>query len=153
MREKQILAIYRDPPTPSHKLSAMSAMTAPRDKELLARTFKFILTDEVKNQDFVSFCAGLASNRESRRDMWQFFQDNYDELVAKYKGNFTIGSVSLPRFISGVFVIVPCADSSITLARSSLVLQSVDREGRRGCRGVLQGQGHGHVQPVPLTRS
>lgn len=48
---EKALSIYRDPPTPSHKLSAMAALCATKDKELLKRTFAFIRTDEVKNQD------------------------------------------------------------------------------------------------------
>lgn len=48
---EKALYIYRDPPTPSHKLSAMAALCAPKSPELLARTFAFVRTDEVKNQD------------------------------------------------------------------------------------------------------
>ena len=48
---EKALSIYRDPPTPSHKLSAMAALCATKDQELLKRTFAFIRTDEVKNQD------------------------------------------------------------------------------------------------------
>ena len=46
----QVLEIYRDPPTPSHKGACMAAMCATRDPALLKRTFDFVLTDEVKNQ-------------------------------------------------------------------------------------------------------
>lgn len=48
---EKALSIYRDPPTPSHKLSAMAALCATKDQALLKRTFAFIRTDEVKNQD------------------------------------------------------------------------------------------------------
>lgn len=56
---EKALSIYRDPPTPSHKLSAMAALCAPKEKELLDRTFAFIRTDEVKNQDLGASPAGV----------------------------------------------------------------------------------------------
>ena len=86
----QVLEIYRAPPTPSHKIAAMGALCATRDPELLKRTFDFVLTDEVKNQDLSSFFSGLAANPLSKRDMWAFFQVNYDEITRRFKGSFPL---------------------------------------------------------------
>lgn len=68
----------------------MGALCATRDPELLKRTFDFVLTDEVKNQDLSSFFSGLAANPLSKRDMWAFFQVNYDEITRRFKGSFPL---------------------------------------------------------------
>lgn len=94
----QALEIYRNPPTPSHKLSAMAALCAPKDQALLDRTFAFIRSDEVKNQDLANFFAGLANNRESKRALWSFFKNNYDEIMLRFKANFSVGSIVRASF-------------------------------------------------------
>lgn len=86
-----VLSVYHKPRNPSDKIAAMCALCASKDKSLNKRTFDFILGGEVKEQDFMYFFANLARNRSSRRDMWQFVQDNLDELLRRFKGNFSIG--------------------------------------------------------------
>ncbi|GAA5820392.1 hypothetical protein JCM11491_005473, partial [Sporobolomyces phaffii] len=94
----KILEVYRKPATPAHKLSAMSALCATEDPELLKKTFAMILSDDVKNQDIPYFFSGLRSNRVARRDLWTWFKANYDEVALRFKGNFTIG-----RLVSASF--------------------------------------------------
>ncbi|KAK4703907.1 hypothetical protein P7C70_g2308, partial [Phenoliferia sp. Uapishka_3] len=96
----KVLEIYRDPPTPSHKGACMAALCATRDPVLLKRTFDFVLSDEVKNQDLSSFFSGLATNPLAKRDMWAFFKTNYDEITTRFKGNFSIGSLVKLSFMT-----------------------------------------------------
>lgn len=86
-----VLAVYRKPPTPQHKSAAMRAFCAARDEKLLDRTIKFMHTDEVKMQDSMYFFGGLGGNRLARRKIWADLQKNLDNLVVKFKGNFTLG--------------------------------------------------------------
>jgi aminopeptidase 2 len=47
------------------------------------------------------FFSGLANNRVSRRDMYKFVQKNLDQLLVRFKGNFSIGRLiqySFDRF-------------------------------------------------------
>lgn len=46
-----MLEVYRKPPTPQHKISAIAGLCATRDQKLLKRTFDFVLGGEVKEQD------------------------------------------------------------------------------------------------------
>lgn len=82
----KILAVYRKPPTPSHKSSAIAGLCSTDDVTLLDRTFALMLSSEVKTQDISSFFAGLSSNAASRRKLWDFFCLNYEELMERFKG-------------------------------------------------------------------
>lgn len=66
----------------------MSALCATRDPELLARTFAFMVTDEVKMQDLAYFFSGLSSNPMAKRNLWAAFKANYPEISKKFKGEF-----------------------------------------------------------------
>ena len=50
-------------------------------------------SDEVKNQDLISFFVSLAANREAKRQLWDFFKTNFDEIMARFRGNFSSGSL------------------------------------------------------------
>jgi len=96
-----ILKVYRQPCNPSDKIAAMVALCAPEDPKLINRTFDFILSGEVKEQDFMYFFSGLAKNQASRRDMFKFVQKNLEDLLVRFKGNFSIGRLiqySFDRF-------------------------------------------------------
>ncbi|EFP74548.2 Aminopeptidase 2 mitochondrial [Puccinia graminis f. sp. tritici] len=96
-----ILKVYHKPSNPSDKIAAMAALCASKHPELISRTFDFILNGEVKEQDFMYFFSGLANNRVSRRDMYKFVQKNLDQLLVRFKGNFSIGRLiqySFDRF-------------------------------------------------------
>ncbi|PLW07667.1 hypothetical protein PCASD_21723 [Puccinia coronata f. sp. avenae] len=86
-----VLKVYRQPSNPSDKIAAMVALCTPKDPQLIARTFDFILGGEVKEQDFMYFFSGLSKNRVSRRDMLKFVQKNLADLLVRFKGNFSIG--------------------------------------------------------------
>ncbi|KAG8992227.1 Aminopeptidase 2 mitochondrial [Tulasnella sp. JGI-2019a] len=84
-----IKKVYKNPPTPSAKISAMLAMTATEDPVLIDEMLAFILTD-VQIQDTMYFFAGAASNRFARRKLIAFFKENYDKFMKMYEGNFSI---------------------------------------------------------------
>jgi aminopeptidase 2 len=50
---EKALSIYRDPPTPQHKIDAMLALANGSTQELRQRTLDMLSTDEVKTQDVV----------------------------------------------------------------------------------------------------
>jgi aminopeptidase 2 len=43
-----VLAVYRKPPTPTHKIAAHLALCATQDPKLIQRTIDFTFTDEVR---------------------------------------------------------------------------------------------------------
>lgn len=48
-----MLQVYRQPPTPQHKMAAMVALTNGSTPELQQRAFDLLSSDEVKTQDVV----------------------------------------------------------------------------------------------------
>ncbi|KAJ7134962.1 leucyl aminopeptidase [Mycena crocata] len=92
-----ILKIHDKPKTPTTLLSAIYAMGATRDEALLDRTFSFILTKS-RDQDIVYFFRSLQVNPMSRRRLPEFFKENYDFLMKRFEGNFTIKSLVSTSF-------------------------------------------------------
>ncbi|CEQ41474.1 SPOSA6832_03182 [Sporobolomyces salmonicolor] len=96
----KILEIYNAPPTPAHKSSAMVALCSSEKPELLEKTFAMLLSGEVKNQDFGQFFASLSRNRASKRQLWDFLQHNYAEILQRFKGPRRVPLLSPPPFCS-----------------------------------------------------
>lgn len=71
--------IFLKPPTPSARTHAIYALTRTEDEELVHETFKFMM-NEVKSQDLMYFFVGFNNNRKTRRQLFTFFKDNYDEV-------------------------------------------------------------------------
>lgn len=88
-----VLSIYRSPPTPAHKTSAMIALGNAQDTALLQRTFDFLFSGHVKTQDFMYFFASLSSNPRSRRTLWETVKARFDELVKSFEGNFSLANL------------------------------------------------------------
>jgi puromycin-sensitive aminopeptidase len=68
------------------KVRFLNALTRPRRKELLERTLRRSLTDEVRSQDAVGVIVGVAGNNAGTgRDLaWAFIEDNWTELYRRY---------------------------------------------------------------------
>ncbi|KAG8691051.1 Aminopeptidase 2 mitochondrial [Ceratobasidium sp. 423] len=81
--------IAENPPTPSSKIAAMLAMTFAQDKALIERTLKYMDTS-VKDQDIMYYFAGLSGNRASRRRIAEYFKENYEQLLKRFEGNFSL---------------------------------------------------------------
>ncbi|KAH9823958.1 alanyl aminopeptidase [Melampsora americana] len=97
---ESVLAIYRKPSNPSEKLAAMYALCATTEEKLYQKTFDLILSGEVKEQDFMYFFAGLSGNKVTRRKIWEFVKSDYDDLMKRFKGNFSIGRLFQLSFSS-----------------------------------------------------
>ncbi|KAF9036751.1 hypothetical protein BJ165DRAFT_1532853 [Panaeolus papilionaceus] len=77
------------PSTPSEKIAAIYAMGATEDPELAKETLKFMSTKS-KDQDIFYFFAGLGANFKTRRLLTSYMQDNYDTLLKRFEGNFSL---------------------------------------------------------------
>lgn len=47
---EKVLAVYREPPTPAHKDSAIAGLCASEDPALIERTLQMVLSDDVRSQ-------------------------------------------------------------------------------------------------------
>lgn len=78
--------IYQTPvTTPTMKLASILALCSTRNKTQVEETFKFLM-QHVQNQDFFYFFNALGVNTTSRRMLWTFMQEHYDELRVKFDG-------------------------------------------------------------------
>ncbi|KAH7103915.1 leucyl aminopeptidase [Auriculariales sp. MPI-PUGE-AT-0066] len=81
-------SLYLDPASsPSVRLAAASACCSTRDPELLSDVFK-LLQEQAQDADWINFIVDLASNRASRRMVWEFITSNYDSITAKFESTF-----------------------------------------------------------------
>ncbi|KWU42560.1 putative AAP1-alanine/arginine aminopeptidase [Rhodotorula sp. JG-1b] len=97
---EKVVEVYQNPPTPAHKSSAIVALCSAEKPELVDRTIKMMMTGDVKNQDMGSFVAYLGRNRAAKRKIWECFQQNYDAIMLRFKGNFSIGNIVKYSFMS-----------------------------------------------------
>ncbi|KAG8913108.1 Aminopeptidase 2 mitochondrial [Tulasnella sp. 417] len=84
--------VFMNPPTPSAKISAIFAMTASKDKEIIEETLNFVLHD-IQIQDTAKFFSGAAANTESRRRIGEVFTENYDMITKKFEGNVSLSNI------------------------------------------------------------
>ncbi|KAJ7741960.1 leucyl aminopeptidase [Mycena maculata] len=75
------------PKNPAHQISAMQALCAADDLELIHDTFRFVLS-EVRDQDIMYFIGGLVQNIKTRRLAAEFFMDNFEEMHERFKDGF-----------------------------------------------------------------
>lgn len=87
------LRVYDHPDTPAHKTSAMVALGSTRDPQLIQRTLDFVFSDKVKTQDIMYFFVALSANTEARRALLQRFQADFDQLVQRFEGNFSLANL------------------------------------------------------------
>lgn len=93
--------VYDHPDTPAHKTSAMYALGCARDPKLIQRTLDFVFGGKVKTQDIMYFFVALASNVDARRALLERFQKDFDHLVSRFEGNFSLAN--LIRYSVSVF--------------------------------------------------
>lgn len=88
------LAMYRKPPTPTHKIAALLALGATKDEELIKRTFEWVFnSDEIKTQDFMYPIMALSNNATTRRQLRTFVAERHAALVKRFEGNFSLGRI------------------------------------------------------------
>ncbi|KAJ6632131.1 leucyl aminopeptidase [Mycena sp. CBHHK59/15] len=96
-----MLKIIDNPPTPSARDAAIIAIGSTQDPIIVQEIFSYILAKS-RDQDVVTFCYGLNSNRIARRLLAKFLMDNYDAFndrfatnsMLKYLINACLGSLS-----------------------------------------------------------
>ncbi|KAF8311311.1 leucyl aminopeptidase [Clavulina sp. PMI_390] len=81
--------IWKEPPTPSTKNAAAGALTQVKTDKLAKQALDWF-TDEVDLQDWHGTADGFSKNTFTRRKVAQYFYDNYDFIVKRYEGNFSI---------------------------------------------------------------
>ncbi|KAJ7441762.1 leucyl aminopeptidase [Mycena galericulata] len=79
-----VKALCARPKNPAQEISAMQALCAAEDVELVKETFRFVLSD-VRDQDIMYFISGLSQNIKTRRFAANFFMDNFDEMHERFK--------------------------------------------------------------------
>ncbi|KDR73449.1 hypothetical protein GALMADRAFT_71758 [Galerina marginata CBS 339.88] len=88
-----IVKIHNKPKTPSQKISAIVAMGAAKNEELLKETLKFI-TSHARDQDVIYFFSSLNMNNKARRLLTKYLQEEYDAIYKRFEeGNFTLRSL------------------------------------------------------------
>ena len=83
---EKVLHIFHTAELHVDKLKALRALCASTDEELLQRTLKMGLSDEVRSQDFFYLYGPVSSTSIGRPLAWQFLQDHWEELMAKLDG-------------------------------------------------------------------
>jgi len=84
--------LWRKPPTPSTKISALQGLTSSIDLNIMQDTLKFLL-EEVPLQDWMYIFSGLGTNRATRRGVTVFFKENYAEILKRFEGNFSLSYI------------------------------------------------------------
>ncbi|TEB36135.1 leucyl aminopeptidase [Coprinellus micaceus] len=83
------LHAHDNPKAPSQKIAAMLALGNAQEPELLKQTFDMIAS-KARDQDVMYYFAGLATNTKARRDLTQYYKDQYEPLYKRFEGNFTM---------------------------------------------------------------
>ncbi|KAK7043674.1 Aminopeptidase 2 mitochondrial [Paramarasmius palmivorus] len=71
--------VFDKPKTPSARVSAITALAASQDENLIKETFQLSKTG-ARDQDVVYFFRGFTANRKARRLVTEFFKENYAEV-------------------------------------------------------------------------
>ncbi|KAA1467278.1 leucyl aminopeptidase [Dentipellis sp. KUC8613] len=83
-----VIGFFENPTTPSMRIAAIRALGASQDDTLISATLGLI--PKARDQDVVSFLAGLAANYKSRRLVLEWFEDNFDSIYKRFEGNYTL---------------------------------------------------------------
>ena len=85
-----LLKLYRDTDLHEEKQRILGSLGATKDKFILSRILEFSLSEEVKPQDTVYVIMSVTMTYKGRVLAWQFFKNNYDKLVDRYKSGFLL---------------------------------------------------------------
>lgn len=77
------LHAHDNPKAPSQKIAAMLALGNAQEPELLKQTFDMIAS-KARDQDVMYYFAGLANNTKARRDLTQYYKDQYEPVSASF---------------------------------------------------------------------
>lgn len=82
---EQLLARYRETHLQEEKNRFAGALTAFKQPELIKRSLDLMQSDDVRQQDVISWLAGLLRNEYAREQTWQWYQDNWQWLADAFK--------------------------------------------------------------------
>ncbi|GJQ68392.1 Psa [Trypoxylus dichotomus] len=85
-----LLKLYRSCDLHEEKDRISRALGAAKDVTLLSKVLEFAMSDEVRSQDTVFVIMSVAMTRVGRKLAWQFFKDNWKELINRYQGGFLL---------------------------------------------------------------
>jgi puromycin-sensitive aminopeptidase len=83
---EHFLKLYREANLQEEKNRLAGALCQFKQIPLIKKTLKFILSDEVRNQDAPLFLGAIASNNKARNLVWKFVKDNWKIIYSRYSG-------------------------------------------------------------------
>lgn len=94
---KNFEKIYRESEIHEEKDRCARALTQFKDNELLEKTLKFIMSDEVRDQDTPILLSSTWYNVYGQSLTWQFMKKNWEEIVRRYgEGGFFLSRLLSP---------------------------------------------------------
>lgn len=85
-----MLKLYREDDLHEEKNRISQAFGAICDEGILKKVLQFALSDEVRSQDSAHVIASVALNKHGRRLAWDFFKENWRELMNRYPSGFLL---------------------------------------------------------------
>jgi puromycin-sensitive aminopeptidase len=82
----KIETLWHQAKTPDRELSALMALALFRQPELMQKTLKMCLTDQVRRQDAPQVIAAVMERRDGRGAAWEFFHKHIIHLVWRLSG-------------------------------------------------------------------
>jgi puromycin-sensitive aminopeptidase len=82
----KIETLWHQAKTPDRELSALMALALFRQPELMQKTLKMCLTDQVRRQDAPQVIAAVMEQRDGRGAAWEFFHKHIIHLVWRLSG-------------------------------------------------------------------
>ena len=97
---EKLIRLYRKAASQESKLRVLAALCYFKDKKLLEKTLKFILTDEVRSQNLALPIIRISSNPYGKQIMWPWLKKNWKTLIKKFGhgnpiANRIVASISL----------------------------------------------------------
>ncbi|KAK6630961.1 hypothetical protein RUM44_003133 [Polyplax serrata] len=85
------LTLYREADLHEEKNRICRNLGAIKDEAILKKVLTFAISEEVRSQDSVFVITSVAALSSVGRDLaWNFFKDNWEELLKRYEGGFLL---------------------------------------------------------------
>ncbi|KAJ8958114.1 hypothetical protein NQ318_006043 [Aromia moschata] len=81
-----LLQLYRSTDLHEEKDRISRSLGAAKDPELLKKVLDFAMSEEVRSQDTVFVIISVALTQVGRELAWQFFKDNWSQIVERFSG-------------------------------------------------------------------
>ncbi len=129
---EKILRLAQSSADPDLKQNALRTLTRFQAPDLVARTLKYAVSDQVRSQDSWMLIAQLLSRRETQDAAWAFVQQHWDEITQRETENSetriveaagAFCTVERRDEVTSFFAAHPVASARRTLAKS---IDSID---------------------------